>query len=241
MRLLIGEHIGQLQAGAATQLRRAGYRVDVAKTGSEFRISARAVRYDLVILDANLCDGVRSGCEMVKELRREGLRMPILAVSSNGDVYQRVELLDGGADDCLVKPFNNREMLARVRAMLRRVPSFTRTILHGGNIEVDEVAGEVRCLGRPLELRLRERQLLAILLQRSGTIVPKQLLMRAYSGCCREVSFNAIEASVSRVRKKLHSVPSGVVIQTVRGIGYRLRSGALHAVSGAAGTLMLPL
>jgi DNA-binding response OmpR family regulator len=218
MRLLISESNGRLQTVVADALRAVGYGVDVAKSAAELRSAAAVINYDLVILDANLLDSDGTGSGMVRVLRREGVRVPILVTTGNSTVDQRVEILDCGAADCLVKPFNNRELLARVRALLRRPPRITKSFLRMGNIEAHEV--EVRCFDKPVDLRLKERRLFAILLRHNGGVVAKEMLVGAFSD--HAVSVNAIEALISRVRRRLRAVQSGIVIQTVHGLGYRL-------------------
>ena len=215
MRLLIGEHDGRMQTEVAAALRRVGYSVDIARNTAELRSIAAAVNYALLILNAE-----ETGPALVHALRRDDFRAPILVAS--GTVGSLIKMLDGGADDGLLKPFNNRELLARVRALLRRCPRGAKSVVSVGNIELEEAAGEVRCLGRPLPLRLGERQLLRILLDRSGRVVSKETLAQTLSRCPGEVSMNAVEAVVSRVRKRLGAVQSGIVISTERGIGYRL-------------------
>jgi DNA-binding response OmpR family regulator len=215
MRLLIGEHDGRMQTVVADALRRVGYSVDIARNGVELRSMAAAVNYALLLLNAE-----EAGPALVRALRHDDFRALILVAS--GSVGSLIGMLDGGADDGLLKPFNNREMLARVRALLRRSPRGAKSVVCAGNIELEEAAGEVRCFGRPIELRLGERQLLRILLDRSGRVVSKQTLAQTLSRCPGEVSMNAIEAVVSRVRKRLGAVQSGIVILTERGIGYRL-------------------
>jgi DNA-binding response OmpR family regulator len=228
MRLLIGEHNGQLQNVAVNALRSAGFGVDIAKTAAELRSVVADVNYELMILNASLCGGEGTSSEMVRALRQDGLRVPILVISGNVAVEQCVKTLDSGADDCLVKPFNNRELVARVRALLRRTPGIPKSVLRVGNIEADEA--EVRCFGKSVDLRLKERRLLVILLRQHGRVVPKEMLASALSE--RDVSVNAIEALVSRVRTKLRAVQSGIVIYTVYGIGYRLVNAAAHQAFG---------
>jgi DNA-binding response OmpR family regulator len=222
MRLLIGEHNGQLQNVAVNALRSAGFGVDIAKTAAELRSVVADVNYELMILNASLFGGEGTSSEMVRALRQDGLRVPILVISGNVAVDQCVKILDSGADDCLAKPFNNRELLARVRALLRRTPGIPKSVLRVGNIEADEA--EVRCSGKPVDLRLKERRLLTILLRQHGRVVPKEMLASALSD--GDVSLNAIEALVSRVRARLRAVQSGIIISTVYGIGYRLVNAA---------------
>jgi len=108
--------------------------------------------------------------------------------------------------------------------LLRRPPSVQESILRIGNIEADAAASEVRCFGRPIDLKRKERRLLAILLRSNGRVISKELLVTMLSECSNELSVNAIEALVSRVRKRLRAVRSDVVINTVHGAGYRLSS-----------------
>jgi DNA-binding response OmpR family regulator len=138
-------------------------------------------------------------------------------------VDDRVLGLDSGADDYLIKPFNNAELLARVRALLRRPPDLHGPLLTRGLTQLNEATGEVRCSGQHLDLRLSERRLLAILMRRCGTVVPKTALEEALSQFGRELSLNAVEVLVSRVRKALGDASSGLAIETVRGVGYLLR------------------
>lgn len=222
MRFLIGEYSGCLQRVVAGALRSIGYGVDVATSDSELRSFVVTIDYEVIILDTNLPGGEATVSEVVRDLRRDGFRIPILVVSGNGGVDQLVKILDSGVDDCLVKAFNTREMLARVRALLRRPPSVQESILRLGNMECDAAASEVRCLGRPIDLKRKERRLLTILLRSNGRVVPKELLVTMLSEWSNEVSVNAIEALVSRLRKRLRAVQSGVAINTVHGTGYRL-------------------
>jgi two-component system, OmpR family, response regulator len=215
MRVLIGEHDGRMQTVVADALRRVGYSVDIARNGAELRSMVAAVNYALLILNAE-----EAGPALIRALRRDDFHALILVASGSAGCL--IKMLDCGADDGLLKPFNNRELLARVRALLRRCPRGAKSVVCAGNIELEEAAGEVRCLGRPIPLRLGERQLLRILLDRSGSVVSKEALAQTLSRCPGEVSMNAIEAVVSRVRKRLAAVQSGIVILTERGIGYRL-------------------
>src|SRR5215831_1632082 len=114
MRLLIGEQNGQLQSVVADALRGIGYRVDIAKSDAELRTVAAGIGYELMILDTSLTGSEKTESEMIRALRREGIRVPVLAICGNASVARCVEILDSGADDCLIKPFHNRELLARV-------------------------------------------------------------------------------------------------------------------------------
>jgi two-component system response regulator TctD len=220
MRLLIVEDNLRLQELLAASLKGAGYGVDVASTVADFLGSVAAAQYDLVIVDLGLPDG--DGLSGIRTLRQQGQSMPVLVITARGSIEDRVSGLDGGADDYLIKPFNHTEFLARVRALLRRPSELHGPVLCRGDLELDEAKGQVRYAGAPLNLRLSERRLLAILLRRGSGVVPKSAIESALSEFGREVSANAVEAVVSRTRKALADAGSRIVIETTRGIGYQL-------------------
>ena len=179
------------------------------------------MQYDLIVVDLGLPDG--DGLGAIRTLRSMGHSSPILIMTARGSVEDRVIGLDSGADDYLIKPFNHAELLARVRALLRRPSDLQGPVLKFGGVELDEARGEVSCSGKPIELRLSERRLLAVLMRRSGSVVAKSTIEDALSEIGRELSANAVEVLVSRLRKALSEGSTGVTIETVRGIGYRLR------------------
>ena len=179
------------------------------------------MQYDLIVVDLGLPDG--DGLGAIRTLRSMGHSSPILIMTARGSVEDRVIGLDSGADDYLSKPFNDAELLARVRALLRRPSEMQGPVLKCGGVELDEARGEVSCSGEPIGLRLSERRLLAVLMRRSGRIVLKSTLEDALSEIGRELSANAVEVLVSRVRKALGERSAGVTIEIVRGAGYRLR------------------
>ena len=220
MRLLVVEDNQRLQELLANSLKGAGYGVDVAGTMADFLGSVAAVQYDLVIVDLGLPDG--DGLSGIRALREQGQSMPVLVITARGSIEDRVSGLDGGADDYLIKPFNHTEFLARVRALLRRPSELHGPVLCKGDLELDEANGQARCAGGPVNLRLSERRLLAILMRRSGSVVPKSAIESALSEFGREMSANAVEAIVSRTRKALTDAGSRIVIETMRGIGYRM-------------------
>ncbi len=219
LRLLIVEDNRRLLELLADALKRAGYSVDGAANVADFLGSVATVPYDLIIVDRGLPDG--DGLVAIRQLRDQGQSMPILVITARGSIEDRVSGLDNGADDYLIKPFNHTELLARVRALLRRPHELHGPVLRRGKLELDEAKGQVRCAGTPIDLRLSERRLLAILMRR-GNVVPKAAIEVALSEYGREISANAVEAIVSRTRKALADAGAGVVIETLRGIGYQL-------------------
>ena len=220
MHLLLVEDNLRLQELIEQALRGAGYRVDLATTVAELLAAAASVQYDLLIVDLMLPDG--DGLDGIRALRARRSSVPILIMTARGSIDDRVRGLDAGADDYLIKPIHQAELLAHVRALLRRPAEVMGPILRTGNTEFDEAIAEVRCAGKPVRLRLRERRLLALLMRRSGFLVSKNMIEEALSEFGREISANAIEALISRIRRALSDARSDVVIETVRGVGYRL-------------------
>ena len=221
MRILVAEeNLGEPALLRAT-LRDAGYGVDTVTSVADLLNEAKSARYDLLIVARRLRGG--DGLEAVRILRSKHSSVPILITSFRGRVEDRIGGLDAGADDYLIRPFHQRELLARVRALLRRPPALVAPVLRAGNLEIDDAAGEVRCSGRVVQLRLAERRLLTLLVRRTGTVVQRSHIEGALAQCQSEMSGNAIEAQVSRLRKALKRAEAGVAIETVRSVGYLLR------------------
>lgn len=220
MRLLLVEDSKRLQELLSESLATAGYKLDVASTVAELQGMIGSVNYDLIIIDLGLPDG--DGLSAIRAMRSNGVTTPILIITARGSIDDRVTGLDSGADDYLIKPFNHSELLARVRALMRRPADMHGPILRRGGLEFEEAKGEVRYDGKPIELRLSERRLLGTLMRRAGNVVTKSAIEEALSQFGRELTANAVEALVSRLRKALTDADAKVVIETVRGVGYRL-------------------
>jgi DNA-binding response OmpR family regulator len=221
MRLLLVEDSARLQESIGETLRRGGYLLDGVGTVAEFRAASRQIAYGLFIVDLALPDG--DGLELIRELRSTDCAAPILVITARTAIDERVMGLESGADDYLVKPFHQAELLARVRALLRRPHDIRNATIQVGRLVLDETTGDVRANGDILELRPRERHLLAVLLRRAGATVPKSAIEAALSEFDRELSANAIEVLVCRLRKALAEQQTNIVIETVRGIGYTLK------------------
>jgi two-component system, OmpR family, response regulator len=218
MRMLVSEADTRPATSMRKTLRAAGYGVDIVTTIGQLLAEARSVKYDLFIIDRS-----RSGedaVDAVRTLRTEQCSVPILMISADGKVEDRVGALDAGADDYITAPFDHNELLARVRALLRRPRTLSCAVLRAGNLEIDDVAGEVRCSGKPLCLGAAELRLLSLLVRSNGTVVPKSSIEAAHPVFHGNRSGNAIEARVSRLRKALKGVPADVAVETVRGLGY---------------------
>ena len=222
MRILVAEDDAILAGAVLHGLRQAGYAVDWVKNGLEADSALEGDEFDLLILDIGLPR--KSGLEVLKRLRGRDSRLPVLILTALDGVSDRVRGLDAGADDYLAKPFDLAELEARVRALTRRGMAGGPTLLRHGALSYDQVGRMARINGEPLELSAREVSLLEIFLQRAGRLVSKDQLVSHMCEWGEEVSPNAIEVYVHRLRRKLE--PGGVRIVTVRGLGYSLEKPA---------------
>ena len=223
MRILVAEDDAILADGVTRTLRQSGYAVDWVQNGVEADSALDTDDFDLLILDIGLPK--KSGLDVLKRLRGRDSRLPVLILTALDGVNDRVRGLDAGADDYLAKPFDLSELEARVRALVRRGMAGSPTLLRHGALTYDQVGRVARLNGEALELSAREVSLLEVFLQRAGRLVSKDQLVSHLCEWGEEVSPNAIEVYVHRLRKKLE--PAGVRIVTVRGLGYSLeKSGA---------------
>lgn len=226
MRILIAEDDSILADGLSRSLRQNGYAVDAVSDGTAADSALAAQPFDLLILDLGLPQ--LTGLEVLRRLRARNSVLPVLILTAADSVEQRVKGLDLGADDYMAKPFALSELEARVRALTRRGAGGGATILRHGRLMFDQTGRVALVDDQTLDLSAREVSLLEILLTRSGRMVSKTQLVDHLCEWGEEVSTNAIEVYVHRLRKKLE--PSGVKIITVRGLGYCLErdQGASH-------------
>jgi two-component system, OmpR family, response regulator len=227
MRILVAEDDAVLAGGVAHTLRHCGYAVDWVKNGAEADSALATDRFDLLILDLGLPK--KSGLDVLKRLRSSDSRLPVLILTALDGVSDRVRGLDAGADDYLAKPFDLAELEARVRALTRRGMAGSPTLLQHGALHYDQVGRVASLNGQSLELSAREVSLLEVFLRRAGQLVSKDQLVSHLCEWGEEVSPNAIEVYVHRLRKKLE--PGGVRIVTVRGLGYSLEKPASSSLS----------
>jgi two-component system OmpR family response regulator len=227
MRILVAEDDAVLAEAVQRSLRQSGHAVDWVKNGAEAEDALQIENFDLLILDLGLPK--KSGLDVLKRLRGRDSRLPVLILTASDGVSDRVRGLDAGADDYLAKPFDLAELEARVRALARRGMAGSPTLLRHGALAYDQVGRVARLHGEPLELSARELNLLEILLQRTGRLVSKEQLVSHLCEWGEEVSPNAIEVYVHRLRKKLE--PGGVRIVTVRGLGYSLEKAPAASAS----------
>jgi two-component system OmpR family response regulator len=217
MRILIAEDDQVLADGLLRALRSAGAAVDHVASGSEADAALMTnTEFDLLILDLGLPK--MHGLEVLKKLRGRGSSLPVLILTAADSVEERVKGLDYGADDYMAKPFSLQELEARVRALVRR--GMGATSIKHGPLTYDQ-AGRVATIdGKMVELSARELGLLEVLLQRAGRLVSKDQLVERLCEWGEEVSNNAIEVYIHRLRKKIEKGP--IRIATVRGLGYCL-------------------
>jgi len=218
VRILIAEDDRVLADGLLRSLRNAGYAVDRVETGTEADAALAAHTFDLLILDLGLPK--LHGLEVLRRLRARGSSLPVLILTAADSVEQRVQGLDLGADDYMAKPFSLQELEARVRALTRRGLGTASTLLRHGPLTFDATGRVAYLNDQMVELSARELGLLEVLLQRAGRLVSKEQLVERLCEWGEEVSLNAIEVYIHRLRKKIEKGP--IRIATVRGLGYCL-------------------
>ncbi|RFC64482.1 DNA-binding response regulator [Fulvimarina endophytica] len=221
MRLLLVEDSPRLTELLRETVHQAGWRIDCAGTLAEARLMVATDAYDLCVLDLGMPDG--NGLDLLAAMRAAGSTLPVLVVTAIGDVDSRIAGLDAGADDYLAKPFHHREFLARCRAIARRGTT-SAPILSAGRLRYDPASALLTCENTAIALAPRERQLIEILMREVGRVVSKRRLEDALSEAGDVFTTNALEVLVSRLRKRISEVEAGAEIETVRGIGYLLRS-----------------
>ncbi len=218
MRILIAEDDSILADGLSRSLRCDGYAVDIVHDGRSADSALRLQSFDLLILDLDL-PGIH-GLDLLRLLRQRKNDIPVLILTAADAVEQRVKGLDQGADDYMAKPFALTELEARVRALTRRTAGSSSTVLHYKHLSFDLNGRMASIDGVALELSARETSLLEIFLSRCGRMISKNQLVDLLCEWGEEVTPNAIEVYIHRLRKKIE--PSGARIVTVRGLGYCL-------------------
>ena len=225
VRVLIVEDERKLAQVLSSALQAEHYDVVVAATGEDGFYRANAERFDLVVLDLMLPG--RSGLEILQTLRQRRIEAPVLILTARDGVDDRVLGLDLGADDYLVKPFALPELLARIRALLRRGRSSEVFRLKVGDLELDLVARRVLRADRPIDLTAREFELLEYLLRHQGHLVSREMLARDVWKEPRRATplDNVIDVQMARLRRKVDPEGAARLIHTVRGVGFVMREG----------------
>ena len=219
MRILLVEDEAPLRETLAARLKRDGYAVDAAGDGEEGLYLGREVPFDLAIIDLGLPK--LSGLDLVKRLREEGAKFPILILTARSSWQDKVEGLKTGADDYLVKPFHVEELLARINALVRRASGWTKPVLQCGPIMLDTTAQTVAVEGSGVELTSYEYKVLEYLMMHAGELVSKSDLTEHIYQQDFDRDSNVLEVFIGRLRKKLDPENAIKPIETVRGRGYR--------------------
>ncbi len=218
MRLLLVEDDVMVASGIKLGLCGAGYAVDWVGSAERAEEALRGETFDAAIIDIGL--PAMDGVGLLRTLRRSGVTMPVLLLTARDALQDRVQGLDAGADDYMVKPCELPELLARLRALLRRSQAATSAVLSFGALELDAANRQATANGQVIELGPREWTVMQYLMTHAPKPTGKDKLLQALTGWDKEITTNAIEVYISRLRVKLE--PHGIGLRCIRGFGYRL-------------------
>jgi DNA-binding response OmpR family regulator len=221
VKILIVEDEPGIAFGLESDLQTEGYQVAVVADGVQAVVGARSEPFDLILLDVMLPN--KDGFEVCRELRRGGLKTPIILLTAKSQEAEKILGLDVGADDYVTKPFSPRELRARIRALLRRAaPEAGEEIYHFGNCELDLVRFELRREGQRLETTTTELKLLAVFVRQRGRVLTRDSLLNEVWGSGVYVTDRVVDNHIVSLRKKIEEDPSAPrYLISVRGIGYR--------------------
>ena len=220
MKLLYAEDDPDLSAAVKTLLERNGYVVDAVENGTDAVDWAAATEYDGIILDWMMPE--TDGLTALSRIRKKGISAPCMLLTARDAVEDRVAGLDAGADDYLPKPFNAQELLARVRAMLRRREAYVPDVIAFEDLRLDRGTNELRCGDRSVRLVGKTYQMMELFMERPRVIFPVQQLMDRVWGWDTEAEINVVWVTISNLRKRMAELDTAVEIQAHRGTGYSL-------------------
>ena len=225
MRVLVVEDEQKVANALREGLQEENYDVDIERTGEGAFFRVNTDSYDVILLDLTLPG--RDGLEILKALRQRGVKTPVLVLTARDTLEDRVGGLDSGADDYLVKPFAFAELLARVRALARRGRGGESPRFAVGDLDMDLITRKVTRGGRPVELTVREFELLEYLTRHHGQVVSREALARdVWKETARSTPLdNVIDVHIARLRRKIDGEGLVKLIHTVRGVGFMLREG----------------
>ncbi len=216
MHVLLCEDDDLIAAGICAGLAAQGLTVDRVGNAAAARAMLQAAQFDVMILDLGLPD--EDGLKLLRRLRQQGETLPVLVLTARDAVTDRVHGLQAGADDYLLKPFDLRELAARLHTLLRRVAGRAVNVIEHGPLRYDPSSCEATLAGKPVDLSRREQALLQALLQNAGRVLSSEQLKDCVYGFNDEVESNALNVHIHHLRRKL----GNGIVETVRGLGYRL-------------------
>ena len=222
MRILFAEDDRDISKAVQTLLTRSGYSVDAVYNGQDAIDYIEQGDYDGVILDW-MMPGL-SGIKVLAQMRSNGITTPVLMLTARDAIEDRVEGLDTGADDYLPKPFAASELLARIRAMLRRKEDFKHDVIKFADIELDRSAMTVRCNEKSVSLTNKAFQLMEMLVEHPGAVLSISQIMERIWGWDSDAEVNVVWVNISTLRKKLTEIGAHLKIKAIRGVGYSLES-----------------
>lgn len=226
MRILVVEDEHKIAGAIKKGLEQESFAVDIAYEGSEAIASATTTDYDLILLDIML-PGLVDGVDVCKEIRREAVHVPILMLTAKDAVPDRIRGLNAGADDYLAKPFAFEELLARIRALLRRPEKLQKDILRIADLKLDTTTYAVTRAGKPVKLSKKEYALLEYLMRNQNQILSKDTIINHVWDYDADVLLNTVEVYIRYLRNKIDAPFSGpTLLHTVRGFGYKLEATA---------------
>ncbi|MBQ7487796.1 MAG: response regulator transcription factor [Clostridia bacterium] len=222
MKLLFAEDDRSLCKAVRTILEHAGYSVDVVNNGRDALDYALSGQYDGMILDWMM--PAPDGLEVLRQLRQRGVKAPCIMLTAKDAVEDRVEGLDAGADDYLPKPFATNELLARIRAMLRRKEEYHEDMLSFANVTLDRQRMQISCGGKSVKLNNKTFQLMEMFMERPHMVHSVEQIMERVWGWDADAEMNVLWVTISNLRKSLSEVDAGVEIKATRGVGYSLEA-----------------
>ncbi len=220
MRLLLAEDERTLSDALVTLLSHSNYSVDAVYNGQDALDYLEAGNYDCAVLDVMMpkMDGVT----VLKKIRAQGITIPVLLLTAKSEIDDRVEGLDSGADDYMTKPFSTKELLARVRAMTRRMPELTDNLLKAGNVTLSRCDYTLAGPSGSMRLANKEYQMLEMMMMNPGQAISTERFLEKIWGYESDSEINVVWVNISGLRKKLASAGGNVTIKAARGIGYML-------------------
>ena len=216
MHVLVCEDDELIASGIVAGLGAQGFTVERVATAAAARAMLKAATFDIMVLDLGLPD--EDGLKMLQQLRSQGLEIPVLILTARDSVTNRVDGLQAGADDYLLKPFDLRELAARLQTLLRRMAGRSVNLIEHGRLSYDPSSRETLLGGQPVDLSRREQALLQALLHNKGRVLSSEQLKDSVYGFNDELESNALNVHIHHLRRKL----GNGIVETVRGLGYRL-------------------